>query len=115
MVWLGHLSLLGEGRLRWPPFYLVTNPRNTHLVRTARLPSCGLSLIFPVPSMSELAPAFGPRCPLRSYAVLSPAEACPPDQGRLAAPRPGHAAPQALVRPQHVDSRSSAGERPAGH
>src|SRR5215213_228659 len=31
MVGLGHLSLLGEGRLRWPPFYLVPNPRNTHL------------------------------------------------------------------------------------
>src|SRR5215208_6885803 len=31
MVGLGHLFLLGEGRLRWPPFYLAPNPRNTHL------------------------------------------------------------------------------------
>jgi hypothetical protein len=31
MVGLGHLSLLGEGRLRWPPFYPFSNPRNTHL------------------------------------------------------------------------------------
>jgi hypothetical protein len=31
MVGLGHLSLLGEGRLRWPPFYLVSDPRNSHL------------------------------------------------------------------------------------
>jgi hypothetical protein len=30
-VRLGHLFLLGEGRLRWPPFYLAPNPRNTHL------------------------------------------------------------------------------------
>src|SRR5215213_10403557 len=36
MVGLGHLSLLGEGRLRWPPFYLVPNPRNTHLERRQR-------------------------------------------------------------------------------
>ena len=31
MVGLGHLFLLGEGRLRWPHFYLAPNPRNTHL------------------------------------------------------------------------------------
>src|SRR5215208_6251831 len=31
MVGLGHLFLLGEGRLRWPPFYLAPNPRSTHL------------------------------------------------------------------------------------
>jgi hypothetical protein len=31
MVGSGHLSLLGEGRLRWPTFYLLSNPRNTHL------------------------------------------------------------------------------------
>src|SRR5215212_7872801 len=31
-VWLGWaIFLLGEGRLRWPPFYLLSNPRNTHL------------------------------------------------------------------------------------
>jgi hypothetical protein len=28
--------LLGEGRLRWPSFYLVSNPRNRHLVRELR-------------------------------------------------------------------------------
>jgi hypothetical protein len=32
MFGLGHLSLLGEGRLWLPTFYLVPNPRNTDLV-----------------------------------------------------------------------------------
>jgi DNA-binding XRE family transcriptional regulator len=36
MVGSGHLSLLGEGRLRWPTFYLLSNPRNTHLGLTQR-------------------------------------------------------------------------------
>ena len=31
MVGAGHLLLLGEGRLRWPSFYLLPDPRNTHL------------------------------------------------------------------------------------
>jgi hypothetical protein len=31
MVGTGHLLLLGEERLRWPSFYLLPNPRNTHL------------------------------------------------------------------------------------
>jgi hypothetical protein len=31
MVGLGHLLLLREGRLLMAPFYLATNPRNTHL------------------------------------------------------------------------------------
>src|SRR5215208_2780487 len=48
MVGSGHLSLLGEGRLSWPPFYLVWNPRNTHLVAVVR-GRRGLLLITPDP------------------------------------------------------------------
>jgi hypothetical protein len=43
MVGSGHLSLLGEGRLRWPPFYLVANPRNTHLGTEGPLKSTALA------------------------------------------------------------------------
>jgi hypothetical protein len=49
MVGLGHLFLLGEGRLRWPPFYLASNPRNTSsrlsLSRYRALHGCHCSVL----------------------------------------------------------------------
>jgi hypothetical protein len=57
--------------------------------------------------------AFAPRCPVLSCEGSSLVEAYSSGQGTLTAPRPAHAAQQALARLARVGSRSVAGERPA--